>query len=135
MQSRNDAYRKLHAAITVTLFCFPMKAFAQAEAAVAPVDVSVGGALVSMLVPLVLVVGAMLGALVLVRRRYGLTSSDGPMRIRQILSVGPRERVMLIEAEGQRLVIGVTGTTITRIATLDVGGSSSAPVQNTRSET
>ena len=128
MQSRNAAYRKLHATITFALCCFPLKAFAQADA-------SVGGALVSMLVPLVLVVGAMLGALVLVRRRYGLTSSDGPMRIRQIVSVGPRERLMLVEAEGQRLVIGVTGTTITRIATLDVGNGSSAAVQNTPAET
>lgn len=128
MQSRHSAYRNLHAVVTVTLVCFPLKAFAQVEP-------SVGGALVSMLVPLVLVVGAMLGALVLVRRRYGLTTSDGPLRIRQIVAVGPRERLMLVEAEGQRLVIGVTGTTITRIATLDVGASSSAPAHNMTTET
>jgi flagellar protein FliO/FliZ len=128
MQSRIDAYRNLHVAITVT-FCFvPMTAYAQTDA-------SVGGALVSMLVPLVLVVGAMLGALVLVRRRYGLTSSDGPLRIRQILSVGPRERLMLVEADGQRLVIGVTGTTITRIATLNAHSDSGQPVEQSRVET
>ncbi|HNR90886.1 MAG TPA: flagellar biosynthetic protein FliO [Dokdonella sp.] len=80
---------------------------------------SVGGTLLSMLVPLVLVVAAMFGALVLVRRRYGLTSSDGPMRIRQILAVGPRERLLIVEAEGRRLVVGVTATTITRVAELD----------------
>jgi flagellar biogenesis protein FliO len=57
------------------------------------------------------------------------------MRIRQILSVGPRERLMLVEAEGQRLVIGVTGTTITRIATLHADDDHGQPVEQRNVET
>ena len=113
MQSRKHVYRNLHVAVTVMIAGVSTESFAQSP------DVSVGGTLLSMLVPLVLVVAAMLGALVLVRRRYGLTSSDGPMRIRQILAVGPRERLLLVEAEGRRLVVGVTGTTVNCVAILN----------------
>ncbi|WP_440222703.1 FliO/MopB family protein [Dokdonella sp. MW10] len=81
--------------------------------------------LLSMVVPLVLVVGTMILALVIVRRRYGLVSSDGPLRVKQILAVGPRERVVLLEGDSHTIVIGVTSAQVSRIAVLARDGSPS----------
>lgn len=77
--------------------------------------------LLSMIIPLVLVVGAMILALVVVRRRYGLVSNDGPLRVKQILAVGPRERVVLLEGDTHTIVIGVTSAQVSRIAVLPRG--------------
>lgn len=69
-----------------------------------------------MIVPLVLVVGSMILALVFVRRRFGIVSGDGPMRVRQILAVGPRERVVLLDVDDHTVIVGVTSAQVSRIA-------------------
>jgi flagellar protein FliO/FliZ len=74
--------------------------------------------LIAMLVPLVLVTVAMVLALVLVRRRFRLNSNDGPMKVRQILAVGPRERVVMIDVDQHTLVIGVSATQVSQLALL-----------------
>ncbi|HEY6544083.1 MAG TPA: flagellar biosynthetic protein FliO [Dokdonella sp.] len=110
MQSR-FRYRFLHAGISFALLVFPLLAHAQQEPAA-----SLRSTMLSMIVPLVLVVGSMIVALVFVRRRFGIVSGDGPMRIRQILAVGPRERIVLLDVDGDSVIVGVTTTQVTRIA-------------------
>ena len=110
MQSR-FRYRFLHAGISFALLVFPLLAHAQQEPAA-----SLRSTMLSMIVPLVLVVGSMILALVFVRRRFGIVSGDGPMRIRQILAVGPRERIVLLDVDGDSVIVGVTTTQVTRIA-------------------
>jgi flagellar protein FliO/FliZ len=109
MQSR-IRYRFLHAGVSFALLACAAHAHAQ-EA-----EVSLRSTVASMIVPLVLVIGAMILALVLVRRRFGIVSADGPMRVRQILAVGPRERVVLLDVEDHTVIVGVTSTQVSRIA-------------------
>ncbi len=80
---------------------------------------SVSFSVISMLVPLVLVLAAMVGALILVRRRFGIASGDGPMRVRQVLAVGPRERVVMIDIDRHTVILGVTSANVSQIAVLD----------------
>jgi len=110
MQSR-FRYRFLHAGVSFALLASPLLAHAQQDPAA-----SLRSTVVSMIVPLVLVVGSMILALVFVRRRFGIVSGDGPMRIRQILAVGPRERIVLLDVDGDSVIVGVTTAQVTRIA-------------------
>ena len=105
-------YRFFHAHVSLALFT--MSTLVQAQ----ETDVSLRSTVVSMIVPLVLVVGAMILALVLVRRRFGLVSHDGPMRVRQILAVGPRERVVMLDLDDHTVILGVTSAHVSQIAVL-----------------
>lgn len=109
MQSR-FRYRFLHVGVSFALLAFPLLAHAQDG------STSLRSTLVSMIVPLVLVVGSMIVALVFVRRRFGIVSADGPMRVRQILAVGPRERVVLLEVGEHTVILGVTSANVSHIA-------------------
>lgn len=109
MQSR-FRYRFLHAGVSFALLASPLLVHAQ------DTGTSLRSTLVSMIVPLVLVVGSMILALVFVRRRFGIVSSDGPMRVRQILAVGPRERVVLLEVGEHTVILGVTSANVSHIA-------------------
>ena len=109
MQSR-FRYRFLHAGVSFALLASPLVAHAQ------DAGTSLRSTLVSMIVPLVLVVGSMILALVFVRRRFGIVSADGPMRVRQILAVGPRERVVLLDVDGHSVILGVTSAQVSHIA-------------------
>lgn len=75
------------------------------------------------LLPLVLgfiVVLALIPAAAWIMRRSGLAPRGGAsgLRIGGQLAVGPRERVVIIEAGDRRWLIGVTPTGITRLGTL-----------------
>lgn len=65
-----------------------------------------------MSVALVLLVVSAVIALWLLRRRSGW-SGNGPVRVVQMLYLGPRERLVLIEYEGRRHLLGVTAGQIT----------------------
>jgi flagellar biogenesis protein FliO len=109
MQSR-FRYRFLHVGVSFALLASPLLARAQDP------GTSLRSTVVSMIVPLVLVVGSMILALVFVRRRFGIVSGDGPMRVRQILAVGPRERIVLLDVDGDSVIVGVTSAQVSRIA-------------------
>ncbi len=115
-------YRFLHAKVAFVV-CALVSASSYAQNAEPTQVPSMQSTLLSMIVPLVLVVGAMILALVVVRRRYGLVSNDGPLRVKQILAVGPRERVVLLEGSAHTIVIGVTSAQVSRIAVLPREGS------------
>ena len=65
-----------------------------------------------MLASLVLVFGLMGGLLWLLRRmQHKLQTSAGgqrQLRLVETLSVGPRQKIVLMEVDGQRLVVGVS---------------------------
>jgi flagellar protein FliO/FliZ len=58
---------------------------------------------------LVLVVGFILAAAWVVRRMpLGLTRGNGPLKVLAALPLGPRERLVLVEARGEELLIAVS---------------------------
>jgi flagellar protein FliO/FliZ len=81
-----------------------------------------GASLLSWLVPLGLIaLCAVLAAWLVSRGRGSLTQRDGPIRLVHIRPVGPRERLVLVEVQNRRLLIGVTATQISALAQLDCG--------------
>jgi len=83
-------------------------------AAAAP---SFSSELMSLVLPLLVIMIIATVALWLLKRRFSVTSANGPMRIRSVLAVGPRERIVLIDAENQSLIVGVTSNRISTLAT------------------
>lgn len=74
------------------------------------------GELLAILVPLALIIIALLVVLKLARRRFRLTGDGAVLSVLQILPVGPRERVVLVQTRGGRVFsIGVGAQTVTYI--------------------
>jgi flagellar protein FliO/FliZ len=46
-------------------------------------------------------------------------TGQGPIRIRASATVGPRERIMIVEAAGKCLLVGVTSQSMRTLAELD----------------
>lgn len=105
-------YRILYVYFSFIFILLTTPAFAQETAP------SVQATLATMIVPLVLVIGAMILALIIVRRRFRLSSHDGPMKVRQILAVGPRERLVLLDIDNHTIIVGVSGTQVSQVALL-----------------
>jgi flagellar protein FliO/FliZ len=80
---------------------------------------SLSAELVSLLLPLGLVIATLFAAFFLLRRRFGLSTREGPLKVAQVIAVGPRERIVLIEHAERKLVIGVTSQQITTLATFE----------------
>jgi flagellar biosynthetic protein FliO len=105
-----------HLAHVIALSSFASThAFAVEPAEASP---SLSAELVSLILPLLLVVGTLLAAFYLLRRRFGLATREGPLRVAQVIAVGPRERIVLLDLDDRQLLVGVTSAQITRIATL-----------------
>lgn len=90
-------------------------------------ETSVLSGIVSTVIALLVVLAVAWGALRLLKymqdRQIGGIKSDETQALRflRALPVGTRERVMLIEAEGERLLIGVTAGGITLLARWPAG--------------
>lgn len=78
-----------------------------------------GGSLLSLFVPLIAVTAALLGMLWWLRRGRAL-SGNGPMKVVQAVAVGARERVVVLDAQGRRFMLGVTPSKIELLAELRV---------------
>lgn len=94
-----------------------------------------GGSLYSVVVSLVLILGAAAAATVFLRRWKGsIGRREGPMQLQHVIALGPRERLALVKVGRRYLVVGVTPTSITKVA--DLSGSledePSAPVAERR---
>lgn len=96
-------------------------AAAQERSVDAAVTTSVWSELIAILLPLGLIVVALLGVLIWARRRAGLSAGAGPLSIEQVLGVGTRERIVLLRAGSRRLIVGVTGSGISRLGELNDG--------------
>lgn len=96
---------------------------ASAQAATPPARTpgdSFVGELLAIVIPLVLIIAGLLFLLRVVRRRYGLSGTDAPLTVLQILPVGPRERVVLVKSRAGRVfAIGVGTQSVTFITDLD----------------
>lgn len=73
-----------------------------------------------LLVPLIAVTMAMLAMLWWLKRGKAL-SGNGPLKVVQAVAVGARERVVVLDAQGRRLLIGVTPSRIELLAELRAG--------------
>lgn len=99
---------------------FSASAWAAPPAAVPGGD-SFIGEMIAILLPLVFIIAGLLFLLRLLRRRYGLSGSDSPLSVLQILPVGPRERVVLVKSRAGRVfAIGVGAQSVTFITDLDI---------------
>lgn len=98
-------------------------AFAQSSAPVVPAVVPAGvstGAFVQGLIGLVVIIGLLLVTLAAIKRwggQFGGVSTSG-MKVISGLSVGARERILLIEVGETWLVVGVTASQIRTLHTL-----------------
>lgn len=105
----DNAMKKLLCNVLFALF-LPSAAFA---ADTSEHDAS----LLSLLVPLIAVTAAMLAMLWWIKRGKASTGS-GPLKLIQAVAVGTRERVVVLDAQGRRLVLGVTPSKIELLAEL-----------------
>ncbi len=116
--------------IAIALRCGLAVALGLAAAAPAGAEepTSLAREILGLLLPLGLVIVAMVAALWLLSRRRGLTNTSGPLKVEQMIHVGPRERVVLLRAGDEAFVVGVTASEITfltrmRPSSLDAGQS------------
>src|ERR1700736_6194572 len=86
-------------------------------AAGSPVESAERGALYPTVVSLVLVLAAAGAATVFLRRWKGsIGRGEGPMQLRHVLALGPRERLALVKVGSRYLVVGVTAAGISAVA-------------------
>lgn len=87
---------------------FTLHTLALLAPAAAAQDINVGGELVRVVLSLLGIIALILGAGWLTRRLQGRTASGG-RRIRcvETYAVGARDKMLLIEANGKRLLVGV----------------------------
>ncbi|MCD9029454.1 flagellar biosynthetic protein FliO [Luteimonas sp. BDR2-5] len=86
----------------------------------APARDSFVGEMIAIVLPLVFIIAGLLLVLRLLRRRYGLVGRDSPLTVLQILPVGPRERVVLVQSRAGRVfAIGVGAQSVTFITDLE----------------
>jgi flagellar biosynthetic protein FliO len=75
------------------------------------------GTLYPTIVSLVLVLGAAAAAAVFLRRWKGsIGRREGPMQLRHVIALGPRERLALVKVGSRFLVVGVTSAGISAVA-------------------
>ena len=85
---------------------------------------SVGGLLISLL----LVLGLIFLLAWLLRRMPRMNlAAQGPLRIRHSLSLGVKERLLLVEANGETLLLGITAQHITCLHRFDTPPPESEP--------
>jgi flagellar protein FliO/FliZ len=91
-----------------------------APAAVAATEPAANSALFSLIAPLLLIAGAVVvSGLLLKRWRGTFGRSTGPLHLVHVIALGPRERLALVKVGARYLVLGVTPTTISRVAELN----------------
>jgi flagellar protein FliO/FliZ len=79
------------------------------------------------LLSLVLVVGFILAAAWVVRRMpLGFTRGNGPLKVLAALPLGPRERLVLVEARGEELLIAVSPAGVFNVGAAPQGRAAGA---------
>jgi flagellar protein FliO/FliZ len=78
------------------------------------------GTLYPTVVSLVLISSAAVAATVFLKRwRGSIGRSEGPLQLRHVIALGPRERLALVQVGSRYLVVGVTPSGISAVAELD----------------
>lgn len=102
-------------------------AHAQSEAVVSGTPVIGAGKVLELIVAL-LVVFAAVAALAWVGKRLQQSRvRGGALNIEAAISVGPKERVVIVQADGQRLLLGVGGGTVRTLQVLTEVAQREAP--------
>lgn len=102
----------------IHVFLLLLTTCASTWAADKPVGGSTGG-IFQILFVLILVLGLMMGAAWLLKRfNAGGTTSGGGIKIVGGVSVGSRERIMVVEVADQWIVVGVTSANISALSTM-----------------
>lgn len=71
------------------------------------------------LIMLLVVLGVIIGLAALVRRlNMRLPGASGPVKILHSISLGPKERLVIVEVGEEKLLLGVTAQTIQLLQTL-----------------
>ena len=110
--------RRMLRYIAVASVLRPLQAAAEAAAEPAHADAAPDATVYSLVVPLLAVVFALAALWWMLRRNGGRIGAAGPLRIAQVLAVGPRERIVVVEVESQRFMVGVTQSSIAMLANL-----------------
>lgn len=77
------------------------------------------GAVGSLVVALIVVAGAAAAATWVLRHWKGsIGRREGPLQLVHVIALGPRERLALVKVGGRFLVVGITPTSISRVAQL-----------------
>ena len=99
---------RLHKLILTIVLLLPAVIYAAADEKVMPVDPLSASSIANMFMGLGLVL-ALIFLMAWVARRMGGMQLSGSQRIRLLggLSLGPREKVVLIQVENKRLLLGV----------------------------
>jgi flagellar protein FliO/FliZ len=112
----------MRGAATIGLLSVLVAETAVAAPAVAMADLS------GVILSLVLVVGFILAAAWVVRRMpLGLGRGNGPLKVLAALPLGPRERLVLVEARGEELLIAVSPAGV-----FNVGAAQGRPATDAR---
>jgi flagellar protein FliO/FliZ len=81
---------------------------------------------------LVLVVGFIFAAAWVVRRMpLGFTRGNGPLKVLAALPLGPRERLVLVEARGEELLIAVSPAGVFNVGTAQGKPAAARPSEPT----
>ena len=108
-------------AATIGLLSVLVAETAVAAPAVAMADLS------GVILSLVLVVGFILAAAWVVRRMpLGLGRGNGPLKVLAALPLGPRERLVLVEARGEELLIAVSPAGVFNVGAAHVRSATDA---------
>jgi flagellar biosynthetic protein FliO len=74
---------------------------------------------ISLVMPMVLILGAAAAAAFLLPRwKRAVGGRDGPLQLIHVIALGPRERLALVKIGTRYLVVGITPNNINRIAEL-----------------
>ena len=99
-----------------------------AETALAAPNVAMAD-LSGVILSLALVVGFIFAAAWVVRRMpLGLGRSNGPLKVLAALPLGPRERLVLVEAKGEELLIAVSPAGVFNVGTPQARPAGARPV-------
>jgi flagellar protein FliO/FliZ len=85
------------------------------------------GSLVQVTLSLVLVLAAVFAAAWLLRRLKTIKFASGPIEIVADVSVGPKERAVLVQVGGKQLLLGVAPGRVTTLHVLDQPVASETP--------
>ncbi|HEY6923116.1 MAG TPA: flagellar biosynthetic protein FliO [Steroidobacteraceae bacterium] len=100
--------------VAVAVSLYTTAAFATSDTS-SPDSSAVG----SLVVALVLVTGAAAAATWVLRHWKGSVGRrEGPLQLVHVIALGPRERLALVKIGGRYLVVGITPTSINRVADL-----------------
>lgn len=104
----------------VAALCCPVAAWAAAEPKAGPADMFSGAYLLQVFGSLLLVFACIFGLLFLLKKLNGLPLASGsPIRILASARVGSREKILLLEAGEQQLLIGVATGSVRTLHVLE----------------